>query len=706
MRVLSCIFLLSLITFATAAEQFNVFDEDGKVGLKDDQGKIVIPAQYDALGWGNSKFSIVGRVTGYRLNGLWGLISIDNHRITKPDFVNLYPGEGLNIIAYRKNNASLKAFAGCINTSGKEVIPFQYDGVIISSLRAIVFIRTGNKFNYGLIDFDNKKIIPLLYHDIHSIGSLRFAVQDFQNKTALFTENGKQVTDFSIDSISTFIKNYAIIYQNQFQGLLDRDGQIKVQPIYRSVVIREDGTVSGKQADEWLFLNENNQIQKKIQADSIIPLDKDLYKLENAGQMQLVNQEFKSISSITFTSLGKFENGKALFKNGNKYGLLRKNGSVILETKADRLIAGNHFILADQRQSGKDQWFLLDSLGNRKHSKGYDHIGVWNGKFFPVKNHQFWGAISENGKEIVACVHDSLIQCYNENVVVKFRGQYGIIDLKEDWLITPQPNRLTLIADDRYLEFTEQNTFLKSLDKQVIYFSANRLEVQDGYLLEHLPSGAIWQIDFQGRIVNREAQTDKAVEEVFPEREGLRGIKKDGKYGFIDSRGRLRIANRYDAIEDFHENLAAIKINGKWGFISHEDKIAIQPAYEEVAAFKNGMSVVKQRGLFGLIDKAGKTVLPVRYQELEILSNQRIRIKLDGLYGLSTADGKVILNPRYNGLEDLNNGFVVVQRDRKYSLLTLQGLSIIPMIYDYLTYDAFNQYYIAMKKAEWVKINL
>src|SRR3569623_186702 len=62
MRILGYIFLMSLVLQASA-EQFNTFDENGKVGLKDAQGKIVIPAQYEAIGWGDGKFSIVEHVT-------------------------------------------------------------------------------------------------------------------------------------------------------------------------------------------------------------------------------------------------------------------------------------------------------------------------------------------------------------------------------------------------------------------------------------------------------------------------------------------------------------------------------------------------------------------------------------------------------------------------------------------------------------------
>ena len=67
-----------------------------------------------------------------------------------------------------------------------------------------------------------------LFHNnlkiFESIGSLRYAVENFESKIALFTESGKQITGFTIDSISTFKKNFAIIYQGLYQGLIDRDG--------------------------------------------------------------------------------------------------------------------------------------------------------------------------------------------------------------------------------------------------------------------------------------------------------------------------------------------------------------------------------------------------------------------------------------------------------------------------------------------------
>jgi len=40
--------------------------------------------------------------------------------------------------------------------------------------------------------------------------------------------------------------------------------------------------------------------------------------------------------------------------------------------------------------------------------------------------------------------------------------------------------------------------------------------------------------------------------------EGLLGIRRDDKFGFVDARGSLVIANRYDSVADFKEGLAPV----------------------------------------------------------------------------------------------------------------------------------------------------
>lgn len=683
------------------ATAFSLFEENGRVGLKNDQGQVLIPAQYDAIGWSNNKFSVVNNVTGYRTNGLWGLLTIFNSKITKPEFEDLSPGEGALIVARKKIRGTVRVQAGCINTSGKEVIPFKYDGLRISALRAIVYDRIGNQFRHGLINFENKVLIPLNYQSIYPLGSLRYGVENFESKIAIFSEEGVQLTGFVIDSLGAFQNDHAIFYQNQCQGLIDRQGQIKLEPAFREIEIQDERSIKVRKSDVWMFLDGENKLLKQFNADSITVMDKNLLKITTVGKQQLTDNEFKPINDQLFSFIGTFTKGKALFKKDNKTGLIDRSGAIIIKPLYNALHSDGQFIRASQRINSKERWVLLDSVGNTLSQKNYEFIAPAAGIFFAVKNNNYWGALLPDGREIIACVHDSIVQSLDERVVVKFKGNYGIINLQEHWLTTPQPHKIKLVNDTLYLLITPKTKFLKSIKGQrVIYFTDNPIEVKTDYLLEYLPSGRIWKIDFRGLIADRYVRPQQ-VEEVFGESEGLRAIKKDGRYGFIDNRGRLRIANRYENVKAFSERLAAASVRGKWGFINHLDQIAIQPVYDEVASFNGGVALVKQKELFGLVDHQGKLVLPVRYEDVVVLPGKRFKIKQNGLWGLADTDGRLIINPKYDELTDLNNGYVIVARDKKFGVLTLQGISTIPLVYDGLVYDPFHSEYIAVKKASW-----
>ncbi|HYG17369.1 MAG TPA: WG repeat-containing protein, partial [Ohtaekwangia sp.] len=428
MKAASCFFGFLLITFFSAAHNYTVFEENGKVGLKNDQGEVLIPAQYQALGWSNGELSFVNNVTGYQMNGLWGLIDLSNHKVTKPTFETIIPGEGSLLIAQKKSPLSLRIVAGCVTTEGKEVIPFSYDGVKIASLRAIVFTKIGNEYKYGLIDLENKTLIPQQYKNVRSIGSLRYAVEDFSNRIALFTEAGKQISSFNIDTIGIFTRNYAIIHQNLQQGLIDRNGEIKLEPKFREIVIREDGTIHARQADEWYFLDGANKLIQKTLADKIEPVGKNLLKVSMSGNVMLTDPSLKPVTSAHYKSLSAFQNGKAVFQMGDKYGLIRKDGSVVIPAHYNALVQDRQFVLARQRE----RWMLLDSLGEQRSAKSYDNIMPFNGKYFAVQQRGYWGAIDFTGKEALACSYDSLLQALDNLIVVKFRGQYGIMTVNDE----------------------------------------------------------------------------------------------------------------------------------------------------------------------------------------------------------------------------------------------------------------------------------
>ena len=678
---------------------FTVFEVNGKVGLKDAEGEVLIPAIYDAIGWSNGKLSIVDKVVGYQLGGMWGLIQTSNRIVTPAEYLDLRPAEGSFILAQKKSPLSQRPSFGVLATSGKTVIPFLYDGLHLANMRAIAMSRNGTRFQFGLIDLSHKTLIPVEYKHISSLGSLRYAVENFDGKTAIFSDAGVQLTAFNIDSISTFRKDYAIIYQGQKQGLIDRNGQTVLKPTYGAVQLLEGGAIKIRDTHEWFFLQGDNKLMQTFKADGLSALSRNHYAVITAGKVQLTNNDLKPLHEDFFSSLGDFQNGIALYRKWSHTGAIDKEGQIVIPPKYDQLIIDGHGFRAQLAASGKNRWAILDSKGNQITEKLYEQIGAFNGKFFPVKNRGYWGAVDRNGVEIITCVHDSIVQENNNHVAVKFKGQYGVIDLDERWMVTPQPHPLKVLSDSAYLEFSDKTTFLKSFSGDIIYFSDNTLAYDNGYLREELSSGAHWLINMKGIIIDR-SNEPAATDTMLRPTEGLQAIRKDGKFGFIDEVGRLRIANRYEDARPFSEGLAAIQIRGKWGYIDHQERLVIQPVYDRTQDFSNGQAIVQMDGLFGVIDGTGKILVPLRYNEVTRNKHGRFIVLQGKMSGLADASG-VIIHPRYETLVDCGNDYVIVGRDGKFGVLTLRGVSTIPMIYDELTFDPYHNNFIAMKKSPW-----
>ena len=696
-------FFLLLVSLATYATHYELFEIRGKVGLKDGAGKILLPASFEGLGWSDGSFSVIGQVTGYKLNNQWGLVNLNKDFITKANYESLTHSEGDLVVALKKI-LSGETKAGCINLKGEIVIPFIYDGLRINSQEAIVFKKNAGSFKYGLIGHKNETIIPIEYEQIVALSSTKYAVENTKGQTAIFSDQGLPVTLFNIDSLSSYHKNHAIFYQGFNQGLIDREGNIIVDANYKQIMVLDDGTLSGQLPSECKILTGNNQLMNKINAEGLTNTYGTYYKFKRGNLFGVCDEQLRNVFAPQYELLNEVGNNLYLVKK-NKYGLIRKNNTVTLPLVFDSLIVKNELVRAKKITSNKNQWALYDTLGKRKSTDSYEWIGDERDNYLCVKKRGYWGVINKNGEELIHCVYDSILNHINFYFAVKLKNEYGVINTHEDWLIAPQQFPITLLTENRILVTKNNVNYIKDFGGSIIYFSENQFLFKQDYMVEVMPNGAERKLDYNGRAIFEPSPIKTVkVEIVFAESEGLRGIKKDGKFGFLDKKGNLRIANRYDAIHSFKDGLAAVKLNNKWGYINTDERIIIQPGYDYVGDFANNKALVKRGKKFGLISKEGKTVLPLQYDSIYISAGNRYLLLSRTLKGIAHIDGRVIIEPKFDSITDLNNGYLIVEQEGKFGLVTEEGISTIPLIYNQLIYNKESNNYLVMKMAEWQTI--
>jgi len=106
--------------------------------------------------------------------------------------------------------------------------------------------------------------------------------------------------------------------------------------------------------------------------------------------------------------------------------------------------------------------------------------------------------------------------------------------------------------------------------------------------------------------------------------DGLAAVKKGSKWGYINAKGSIVIGFKYDFAGDFKGGLANVS-NGKYGFIDRSGVVRIPLKYDDIQLSKSNsefiVGVGKSEGwafdgLYGLIDRNGREILPVKFSSI------------------------------------------------------------------------------------------
>lgn len=103
--------------------------------------------------------------------------------------------------------------------------------------------------------------------------------------------------------------------------------------------------------------------------------------------------------------------------------------------------------------------------------------------------------------------------------------------------------------------------------------------------------GAWILIDSTGEQLSKDTYIDAKA----PESDGYIAVADaDGKWGFIDQKGKLVIDYQYDDAVSFSSEVAAVKIVNAWGYISAKNVRVVDTDYVQASPFYNGIACVTQ----------------------------------------------------------------------------------------------------------------
>jgi hypothetical protein len=727
-------FIFLTLNVLARGEKYVLFEENNKFGLRTSKGETVIPAQYQKLGWSNGSPEVIDDLIGFREKGNWGVMNLKNEVVVSPNFKTLFPHNEDVLIASKLQPTNQQEVYSLLDYKGKPKSDHSYHKLISGGSNIIAIQKNGDQYIYGLINPKGDVVIPFKFVHIKALGEHMYAIKNHDYKVALMNGKGTQMIPFEIDS-TRFIDNYIVYFKNGKAGLTTSTGNILFSPQYRKIEV-EEGKVRVQIFPEWSISGPQHHISHSFDADSLYAISEHAVHI-NLNNYKSVLQLDGEKSDILEKDVVAIKNNLAIYEKNKRYGVRNLSGSHILDAKYDSIKITDQYIIAHNNIYGQRGWYLLSHDGVSKNKEAFQHIEPINDQYIKVRQNNFFGVLNKWGDVILECRYDSIEAVCGDLYLVHFYNEKGIKNKYGEWITLPEKQHIEFIGDSSYLVRTIEGSYHKSLhgtdllryDGYLFIADFDLYKVKDYYngygfisykgevmvypeydSISPLINGNAYIatrdtlhtfIDKDGNILHKD---DPRFEEIVGLNEDFVGVKIDGKYGFVDLQGNLRVSNQYQNIQLYQEGRAAIQIRDSWGFIDKSEIIIVQPFYDEVSTFQNGIAIVSKSNKYGLIDRDGTYLIRPEFDLIELLPNGLYKTRQNGKMGLIDRNGNTIVLPRFNSIELLKNQWMIVERNGKYGVISDEGIDMIPMIYDRIIYNSGNNNYFLKQKAKWKTI--
>ncbi len=712
---------------------YEVYTEGERQGIKNDKGKVVVPANYTKIGWSNNENRLIDNYIGYKNANLWGLLNIKNKKTTPAIYTTATPFLEDYITVSKREARSINKVYGVVSGGGKVIVSFKYQFLGAVEELLIAAKEEDGILVYGMINKKEETAFPFQHKSIKKLGSNMIAVTNQLGKTALFNKDRVRISEFEYEQILPFSERQFVFINNGKKGILGVDGKVKALAIYKEVVIDEKDNIRGKAFNRWDLLSDKNRLTSTYYYDDVKTVNKELFIVSCANEQAIVDRKNNYVTQQRDWQLHYYGRGISTTKRGGKYGVLKDYTKEVLPNEYDSIVLYDDVIVTKRQISTDHVWSLYNYNGKKLNSIYFDQIGDFSGGYFRVKKNGKWGFMNASGQEVIKARFDSVFAFDNGIAKVKNSNKFGIINRFGEFITQVKYDDIQVISATSFL-FQENYSFgifnRNASEITQTYYKLTKLNYN---ILERNVSGKVGLFSNSGNrllpteydsispllakkihvvrkknaygIISKSGRfimpLKDSLQQVLLINEGLIGIKKNKQFGFIDFGGTLRIVHRYDGIGKFSEGMAAIKLLGRWGYIDRAENIVIQPKYNGAGEFINGLAIIVRTGKKGLINYVGKEVLKAEYEKLSRTKYGNFISSKDNRFGLISKEGFEILFSKYQSIEDLGNGFFIVKNNNKYGLINSKGISSIPMIYDALIYDSFKALYLAKKVSDW-----
>lgn len=385
------------------------------------------------------------------------------------------------------------------------------------------------------------------------------------------------------------------------------------------------------------------------------------------------NFSLESVSSVEYVA----------FLENNKYGVMNKNGDVIISAEYDEIDIPNPskplFICKYDYDESNDEYHIR-VFNNNKESILYQYYIVnpielsWDNSEVPFeksvlkfKQKGKYGLIDFSGKIILKPKYEEITTLDSQEglLLVKKKGKYGVVNIKGDYILK------------------EKYDIIKANEN---FHASNQLDKM-GFIVGNLTSNGYkyGYVNYKNqKILNIEYDQIEVINSI-DETNTYFIAFKDGKVGFYNNRYNI-LKNMYDDIlYNQDDNCLIIEKDGKQGLFKINGEMLLSIDYDNIFISGRYINARKEEGVevydFNSMEKIKiGNVIGLN----ETIENDKyiIAISNNEKYKIYDVSNNELKTNEYDYLEYIGNDVFIAYKDKKFGIIDINGNNVVKFIYD------------------------
>ena len=362
-------------------------------------------------------------------NGLYGFIDEDGKIMIEAQYEVAEPfAEGLSLVM--KDGA-----LGFLNKAGDLIIPFNYeDGEPYENGLAIV----SKDDKYGMIDRTENAVIPLKYE---LVGRFSHDLALVANETSygFVDKKAKLVIPMELDYANDFENGFALIELDDKKGMINTSGRQVIETKYEYLEnFNEYGLARAKNDSAYGLIDMSGAEVLPFEYDRIGEFGDNLALVAKGDKYGYVNSEGEIVIPLEYDFnteamvWGVFESGYAKFKEGDKYGILNTKGEDVYPAIFEDVgkYTENGFIAVKK----KGKWGYADQKVKLQLPYKYSLARSFEKGIAKVRLEDGWQLINQSGENLLDSSAMEIRQL-DSLYIVNWNGKFALLDEKLDSLL-------------------------------------------------------------------------------------------------------------------------------------------------------------------------------------------------------------------------------------------------------------------------------